>query len=121
MRNVFCVVNFMLHEQNQHLRESRVLCACPLARHWCVCRVAGCLAVSPVPLQHKEQKLQPATYITEQCEFVYIMRNTFASFLTLDVYLLHFVDLCDRLSELLGKLPELLSARGAETHQLLLL
>lgn len=41
--------------------------------------------------------------------------------LTLDVYLLHLIDLCDRLSELLCKLPELFSARGAETHQLLLL
>ena len=41
--------------------------------------------------------------------------------LTLDVYLLHLVDLCDGLSELLGKLPELVSTRGAETHQLLLL
>lgn len=42
-------------------------------------------------------------------------------FLTLDVYLLHLVDLCDSFSELLGKLPELFSARGAETYQLLLL
>lgn len=40
--------------------------------------------------------------------------------LTLDVYLLHLIDLCDSLSELLCKLPELLSTWGAETHQLLL-
>lgn len=44
-----------------------------------------------------------------------------ASFLTLDVYLLHLVDLCDSLSELLSKFPELFSARGAETYQLFLL
>lgn len=43
------------------------------------------------------------------------------SALTLDVYLLHLVDLGDGLSELLCELPELLSARRAETHQLLLL
>lgn len=41
--------------------------------------------------------------------------------LTLDVDLLHLINLCNSLSKLLCKLPELLSARGAEAHQLLLL
>lgn len=40
---------------------------------------------------------------------------------TLDVNLLHLVDLSDGLSELLGEPPELLPAGGAEAHQLLLL
>ena len=43
------------------------------------------------------------------------------SILTLDVDLLHLVDLGDGLSQLLGKLAQLLSAGGAETDQLFLL
>jgi len=39
---------------------------------------------------------------------------------TLDVNLLHLVDLGDGLPELLSEPPELLSAGGAEAHQLLL-
>ena len=43
------------------------------------------------------------------------------SILTLDVDLLHLVDLGDGLSQLLGKPAQLLSAGGAETDQLFLL
>lgn len=45
----------------------------------------------------------------------------FAVVLTLDVYLFHLINLRNSLSELLGKLPELVAARGAEAHQLFLL
>lgn len=47
---------------NQHLRESRVLWACPLAHRWCVCRVAWCPVASPTPLQQRKETLQPAIY-----------------------------------------------------------
>lgn len=117
--NVCSVMHFMLREQNQHLRESRVLCVCPLAHHCCVCHVAGCLAVSPIPLWHQREKLKLVQQSPYVC--VCILHKLRCVSLTLDVYLLHFVDLCNCLSELLCKLPELLSTRGAETHQLLLL
>lgn len=119
--NVCSVMHFMLREQNQHLKESRVLCVCPLARHCCACHVAGCLAASPIPLWHQKEKLKPAQQSPYVCVCNCTNWGVCPSSLTLDVYLLHFVDLCNCLSELLCKLPELFSAWGAETHQLLLL
>lgn len=117
MHNVCCVMHFMLHEQNQHLRESHVLYVCPLARHWCACHVTGCLVASPVPLQWNKDCKQPYSAIGICICIICLC----VFFLTLDVYLLHLIDLCDSLSKLLCKLPELLSTWGAETYQLLLL
>lgn len=118
------VCSVILHKHKQHLRASRVRCVRPLGHRWCVCCVAGCLVAFPVPLQKNKTKqgkrrLRP-TLRRSVCLFVGVLCMC-AFILTLDVYLLHLIDLCNGLSELLRELPELLSARGAKTHQLLLL
>lgn len=70
----------------------------------------------------KTRKTKLATDLTVQCVCLFVCVLCICAFiLTLDVYLLHLIDLRNSLSELLCKLPELLSARGAKTHQLLLL
>lgn len=117
LANVCCI---MLHKQTQHLRESHVLCVCPFDRRWCVKHVAGCLVASPTPLEQQKKEIESLQSAT-QWRVLYCICRLRACFLTLNVYLLHLVDLCDGFPELLRKLPELLSARRAETHQLLLL
>lgn len=94
---------------------------CPVCVSTCpplVCMPCGwmpcCLSSSPTI------KKKIATNLTVQYVFICICCAC-ALILTLDVYLLHLIDLCDSLSKLLCKLPELFSTRGAETHQLLLL
>lgn len=117
MHNVCCNMHFKLHEpKKQHLQGSHVLCVCPLARHWCVCCVAGCLVASQAPLQ--KQRLQPDVYL---CLWACVYVCVCGFFLTLDVYLLHLIDFCDSFPKLFCKFPELFSAWGAEAHQLLLL
>lgn len=78
MHNVCCVMHFMLHEQNQHLRESHVLCVCPLARHWCACRVAGCLVASLVPLQQKKDCKQSYSAISVYLHLHFFVRVFFS-------------------------------------------
>lgn len=77
-----------------------------------------CLSSSPMKKQEK-LSLRPTSQCSV-CLFVCVLCIC-AFILTLDVYLLHLIDLCNSLSKLLCKLPELVSARGAKTHQLLLL
>lgn len=92
----------------------------------CVCVHLPAIGVYAVwldallPFQFPYNKKKVATNRTVQYVFICICCAC-ALILTLDVYLLHLIDLCDSLSKLLCKLPELFSARGAETHQLLLL
>lgn len=81
-------------------------------------------ALLPLQFPYNTRKKETETSPTESicaCLRICINWGAYPSFLTLDVYLLHFIDLCNCLSELLCKLPELFSTRGAETHQLLLL
>lgn len=95
----------------------------------CVCVHLPAIGVNAVwldallPLQFPYNKRKMAANLTLHGVFICISFCVCACalFLTLDVNLLHLIDLCDSLPELLGKLPELLSTRGAEAHQLLLL
>lgn len=97
----------------------------------CVCVHLPAIGVNAVwldallPLQFPCNKRKMAVNLTLHGVFIRISLCVCvcvcALSLTLDVNLLHLINLCDSLPELLSKLPELFSTRGAEAHQLLLL
>lgn len=119
MHNVCCVMHFYAARAKPAPEGE----PCPVCVSTCpplVCMPCGwmpcCLSSSPTTKERLQANLQ-----CNKCLFAFAFFCACVFFLTLDVYLLHLIDLCDSLSKLLCKLPELLSARGAETYQLLLL